>query len=301
MYPPKPTFGLNDIPNLSGKVFIVTGGNTGVGKEIVKGLLLHDATVYLAARSQPKAEEAIRELKGITGKEAKFLQLDLSDLQSVKNAANSFTEQERSLHVLINNAGVMTPPIEQLTKAGHDMQFGTNVVGPWYFTKLLIPILQATAKEGAPARIVNVASTGALMTGGIKFDTLKDGPARKKLGAQSLYLQSKFATVVVSQELAKRYGDQGIVTTSLNPGTLKSDLARHVENPVLKFVNNMLQSPVEFGALTPLYVATVPEGINFNGQFFIPWARKSKLGPDALNEQLGKELWTWLEEQVATV
>ena len=110
------------------------------------------------------------------------------------------------------------------------------LIGHFYFTKLLLPILLSTAKTSGPVRVVNVASTGMMMTGGLKFETFKDGPARKALGKQALYIQSKFGIIVVAQELARRYGNQGIVTTSLNPGTLESPLYRHVDSPVQKFV-----------------------------------------------------------------
>ena len=92
-------------------------------------LLSHNATVYIAARDPAKAAAAIAELHSLTGKSAIFLKLDLADLKSVKAAAEEFTTKERELHVLINNAGVITPPIEQLTKDGYDLQFGTNVLG----------------------------------------------------------------------------------------------------------------------------------------------------------------------------
>ncbi|KAF9459220.1 NAD-P-binding protein [Collybia nuda] len=299
VFPPEPTYSVNDIPELAGKVFIVTGGNSGVGKETVKALLQHNAVVFVAARSQTKAEEAIKDLKAITGKEAHFLQLDLSDLQSVKEAARRFIETGNQLHVLINNAGVMMPPLDQITKDGYDLQFGTNVLGHFYFTKLLLPTLLSTAKKSGPTRIVTVASTGVLMSGGLNFDTFKEGPARKKLGNQALYLQSKFGNIVVAQELARRYGDQGIVTTSLNPGSLDSDLYRHVTSPIQKAIAKIIAHPVAFGALTSLYVATHPDGVNFNGKFFIPWARPAQMRPEPLDPQLGKELWAWLEEQVA--
>lgn len=109
-------------------------------------------------------------------------------------------------------------------------------LGHFYFTKLLIPTLLSTAKaSGSPARIVTVASTGSLMYSGLRFDTFKDSPTRKKLGKEALYLQSKFASIVIAQELARRYGDQGIVTTSLNPGTIDTDLPRHVDSRLQKF------------------------------------------------------------------
>lgn len=258
--------------------------------------------VYIATRNEAKSKTVIEELKTATGNEAKFLQLDLSDLKSIKESARVFTEKETELHVLINNAGVMMPPIDQLTKDGYDLQLGTNVLGHFYFTKLLIPTLLSTAKaSGSPARIVTVASTGSLMYSGLRFDTFKDSPTRKKLGKEALYLQSKFASIVIAQELARRYGDQGIVTTSLNPGTIDTDLPRHVDSRLQKFFLEFIKHPVAFGALSSLYVATHPDGVNFNGEFFCPWARRGFLRAEPRDPQLGKELWTWLEEQVAAL
>ncbi|THH15916.1 hypothetical protein EW146_g4640 [Bondarzewia mesenterica] len=314
-FPPKPTFSVDDIPDLTGKVIMVTGGNTGIGKETIKGLLQHNATVYLAARSPSKAKEAIEELKASTGKEARFLQLDLSDLKSIKQSAREFTENEKELHVLINNAGVMMPPIEQVTKDGYDLQFGTNVLGkellstmisdllslegPFYFTKLLFPVLLSTAKTSGNARVVTVASGAGLMMDSIKFDTLKDGSARKKLSKAGLYLQSKLGDLVYATELTRRYGDQGIVSVSLDPGTLKTDLSRHVNSLIQRAILKIISYPVSYGALTPLYVATLPDGASLSGKFFVPWAREGKLSKDSLDPQLGKDLWAWMEEQVA--
>jgi len=161
-FPPHPIFTVDDIPDLSGQIIIVTGGNTGIGKETVKELLNHDAKVYLAARNQEKAFAAIKELSEVTGKEAIFLKLDLSDLKGIKAAAEEFLSKETQLHVLFNNAGVMVPPVEQLTADGYDLQFGTNVLGHFYFTKLLLPTLIATAKTSSDgkARVVNTSSLG---------------------------------------------------------------------------------------------------------------------------------------------
>ncbi|THH05223.1 hypothetical protein EW146_g9959 [Bondarzewia mesenterica] len=316
-FPPKPTFSVDDIPDLTGKVIMVTGGNTGIGKETIKGLLQHNATVYLAARSPSKAKEAIEELKASTGKEARFLQLDLSDLKSIKESAREFTENEKELHVLINNAGVMMPPIEQVTKDGYDLQFGTNVLGkellstmisdllslegPFYFTKLLLPVLLSTAKTSGNARVVTVASGAGLMMDSIKFDTLKDGSARKKLSKAGLYLQSKLGDLVYATELTRRYGDQGIVSVPLDPGPSRLIcLVTSIRSAtVLMGHQKIISYPVSYGALTPLYVATLPDGASLSGKFFVPWAREGKLSKDSLDPQLGKDLWAWMEEQVA--
>ncbi|KAK7055765.1 NAD(P)-binding protein [Favolaschia claudopus] len=296
-WPPKAKYSVDHVPDLSGKVMIVTGANIGVGKETVKALLQHNAKVYLAARSPEKAKEAIQDLKSQTGKEAEFLQLDLADLNSVKRAAQEFMQNASC--ILFNNAGVMGPPIEQLTSQGYDMTFGTNVLGPFYFTKLLLPTLIATAAaEGKPARVINTASSGAeLFSQNFDYNTLKDSPARKKMGVNVLYFQSKFGNVAFSNELFRRYGDQGIMSCSLNPGNLRSGLQRNLSG-LTKFLIELALYPTPYGALTQLYAGTSQEGAKFGGKYLIPWARLTDNNPSK-NAEWEKTMWTWCEEQVA--
>jgi NAD(P)-dependent dehydrogenase (short-subunit alcohol dehydrogenase family) len=297
-FPPKPTWGVNDIPDLTGKVILVTGGNTGVGKETVKQLLAHNAKVYLAARSAQKATEAIEELKNETGKEAIFLQLDLSDIPAIRRSAREFLSKESQLHVLINNAAVMACPIEQITAQNFDLQFGTNVIGHWLFTQLLLPALFAV-NDASPsqekARVVTVSSAAIYLTKGLDFDAFSDGPGRTKYKPWELYNKSKFGNVVVARELARRYGDK-IVSTSLHPGTIRTDLVRHLpawQPALLKWITY----PVSYGALTQLYCATAPSAADVNGKFFIPWARLGEPNKAALDPQVGEKLWSWLESE----
>ncbi|KAJ7366093.1 NAD-binding protein [Mycena albidolilacea] len=298
-FPPKSTFTVDDIPDLSGQVIIVTGANSGVGKETVKALLQHNAKVYLAARSSANAKAAIDELQAETGKQAEFLQLDLADLHSVKRAVQEFTQKETQLHVLFNNGGVMAPPIEQLTVQGLDLQFGTNVVGHFYLTKLLLPTLLAAAASGNPARVINTSSIASEMfSGNINYNTLKDSPARKKAGPNQLYYQSKFGNVVFSNELFRRYGDQGIISVALNPGNLRSGLQRHLVG-LTRFLVDSVLYPTPFGALTQLWAGTTTEGATFGGKYLIPWARKGT--NPSTDPSAEKALWTWLEEQVADI
>ncbi|KAF7365124.1 NAD(P)-binding protein [Mycena venus] len=236
-FPPKSKFSANDIPDLTGQVIIVTGGNSGVGKETAKALLQHNAKVYIAARSEEKAKDAIKDLKSQTGKEAELLLVDLADLHSIKRAASEFTQKENRLHVLFNNGGVMIPPIDQLTAQNFDLQFGTNVLGHFYLTKLLLPTLLATATAEKPARVINTSSLASLV-GTIDFNTVKDSPARKKAGASKLYGQSKLGNVLFSNELQRRYADQNIVSVSLNPGNLKTELQRHVPGLARSIMNS---------------------------------------------------------------
>ncbi|KAI9443884.1 NAD(P)-binding protein [Lactarius indigo] len=293
-FPPKPTWGVDDIPDLTGKVILVTGGNAGVGKETVKHLLAHNAKVYLAARSAQKANEAIAELKNETGKQAIFLQLDLSDIPAIRKSAQEFLSKESQLHVL----GVMMSPVEQVTVQKYDLQFGTNVIGHWLFTRLLLPALFA-ATDASPshekARVVTVSSSANYLTTGLDFYAMADGPERKQYSEMELYNKSKFGNVVVARELARRHGDK-IVSTSLNPGNIRTELQRHMpwwQRTVLYW----LMYPVSYGALTQLYCATAPSAADANGKFFVPWARVDEPNKAALEPQLGERLWTWLENE----
>jgi len=307
-YPPAPKFTADSVPDLSGKVMIITGGNTGIGKETARVLLLHDAKVYIACRSAEKAAAAIDDLKKVTGKgddRILFLPVDLSDLASIKAGVDEYLTKETKLDVLFNSGGVMIPPVDQLTKHGHDLQFGTNVLGHFYLTQLLIPTLINTAKTSpdGKARVVNTSSSAHLISksakngGPVELDTLRDGPKRTKLGTQSLYAQSKSGNVLFSHELARRYGSQGIVSTALNPGNIKTDLQRHASSLQLTLIGWMLKD-VSYGALTQLYAGTSPEGAEFNGKYLIPWARVRPCRADHNDEKKEAELWAWLEAQV---
>ncbi|KAH9919685.1 NAD-P-binding protein [Fomitopsis serialis] len=304
MFPPPPKWSAEEMPDLSGKVVVVTGGNDGIGKETVKALLAHNAKVYMASRNQIKAQVAIDELKRETGREAIFLRLDLASLQSVKAAAQEFLGKETGLHVLINNAGSIYPPVEDVTEEGYDLQFGTNVLGHYYFTKLLIPVLLKTARVSADgkARIVHVASVGHEFVNGIDFETLKDGPKRRRWHTTKLYFQSKFGNVVVANEFHRRYADQGLVSFSLHPGNLKFDTKRHPSWPIklLGILNPLIPGP-KMGALTQLWAGTMPEGGNFGGKYCIPYARVGQAKKETDDPELGRMLWEWLEEQVRDV
>lgn len=233
LFPPEPEWSVDSVPDQTGKVVIITGGIHGVGKETARVLLTKGAKVYITTRSPEDGQRAVEELKQATGKEEVFfIQLNLADLLSVKAAAEEFIGKEQELHTLYNNGGVMYSPVDKVTSQGYDLHFGANVLGHFYLTKLLLPLLTATAKK-APAktvRVVNVSSLGHYLGApeGIRWTTIVPGTesqeARKKLGSTRLYGQSKTGNILFSNELARRYGSEGIVSISLHPGT---NLARH--------------------------------------------------------------------------
>jgi retinol dehydrogenase-12 len=240
------------------------------------------------------------------GKEALFLNLDLGSLKSVKGAAEEFLSKEKELHVLFNNGGVMMPATaNQLTSDGYDLHFGTNVLGHFYFTTLLLPALLAGAKSSADgkARVVNLTSISHYLPSGIDFAGLKGTPSDKvpsKIQLLQLYAHSKFGNVVLSNQLAKRYGDQGIVSTAVNPGNLKTPLYRHFSVFERTVVNLGLYEP-HFGALTQLWAGTSPQSAELNGQYLMPWARVGKPNSKASDEKMGEKLWEWMEQQVRSI
>ena len=248
LYPPTPEWSVDEISDLSGKVFVVTGGNTGIGRETCKQLLLKNAKVYLAARSESKAQAALDELEKETGKKAIFHKLDLSDLDATKKSAQEFLEyvsqpqrtvslsnrlphrrKETKLNALIANAGVMIPPVDQLTAQKFDLQFGTNVLGHLLFIRLLYPLLVSTTTSADPSRIVWVASSVQYyFNPPINYDWITDTEVRRTKNPWFLYIQSKFATVQLAYALQRELGDKdGVVIFSLDPGNIKSDLQRH--------------------------------------------------------------------------
>ncbi|KAI0738885.1 hypothetical protein C8Q80DRAFT_216545 [Daedaleopsis nitida] len=193
----------------------------------------------------------------------------------------------------------MACPMDLLTAEGLDLQWGTNVVGHWYFTELLMPALTAGAQSSPDhhARVVTTSSSAAYM-GIVDFDTLNDGAKRRaKMNPATLYAQSKFGNAIVARQVAKRYADKGIISISVNPGNIESDLQRHMSKLFQTFAAFFLY-PVSLGALTQLYAGTMPEALNMNGEFLIPWARLGRCRPEMYDEEYGQEVWKWIEDFV---
>ncbi|EIN04817.1 NAD(P)-binding protein [Punctularia strigosozonata HHB-11173 SS5] len=307
MFPPKAKWTPKDIPALDGKVFIVTGGNTGIGKETCKQLLLHGAEVWLSARSETKADAAIADLERETGRRAQFLQMDLGDLPNVKKAVEEFKSKQTRLDALIANAGVMIPPIEQLTAQGYDLQFGTNVLGHFLLIELLLPLLRSTATSAQDSsyrtRIVWVSSSAPYyFNPPIRYDTLTDTRQRKKLGTMQLYAQSKMATCMLTFKLAKLlegdYGANGrVIAHVVDPGTIRTDLQRHTNRIQLLLVGWLL-FPTPMGAYSQLYAATSPKAGEENGKYYYPWARTTKTAKEAYKTNEQDKVWDWCEEQI---
>ncbi|KAJ7237703.1 NAD(P)-binding protein [Mycena haematopus] len=261
---------IRDIPDLSGKVVLITGGNSGIGYETVKVMLLKGATVYLAARSSSKGEAAIVELEKETGKRAEFLELDLADLASVRRAAEAFLAKESRLDILFNNGGVMTPPMDLLTAQGYDLQFGTNVLGHFFLTELLLPALTAShAHSSVPARVIHTTSDAYNFSPkrGIFFDAVKDGPARDALKKKNFYGASKAGNIWLANYYAK---SDVLVSCSVHPGLVQSGLQRH-SGVLIKCMARLVFSPPHVGAHTQLWAATTASAEDINGKVGLPY------------------------------
>ena len=248
-----------DIPDLSSRVIIVTGGNDGVGKETVKQLAKHDPEkLYLCARSSSKAEAAIADIsRAVPNAQITFLELDLASFASVKRAADTVLLSVTHLDLLINNAGVMCLP-PSLTKDGYEVQFGTNHMGHALFTKLLMPLLSKTASQpGADVRIISLSSAA-------EKNTIKGGFVPEKCLTPmeteheiKRYGQSKLANILFTKELARRYPN--ITSVAIHPGRVQTPLIEHWVNgpgwwPRLVRLSDsiVVPMPVEQGALTQL-------------------------------------------------
>jgi len=302
-----PTFLPERDTDLSGKIALVTGGNTGIGYQTVKQLLLKNAKVYLAARSPEKASEAIKRLQEETKKSAIFLQLDLADLPSVRTAAESFLAQESRLDLLFNNGGVMISPPEMLTAQGHDLQFGTNVIGHFFLTELLLPALIKTHREtNIPARVINTSSIGHQMAPGkgVEFVSLKGGPERDAwikaagsiMGPWRLYGESKLSNIFISNYFALAHADV-LVSCALHPGFIQTGLGRH-GGSIMQVTGNALFYPAPMGAYTQLWGATMASPDQINGQYLIPWGAVGQADARASNRELEEEVIAYIREQI---
>jgi NAD(P)-dependent dehydrogenase (short-subunit alcohol dehydrogenase family) len=280
--------------DLAGRTFLITGANTGIGKETARALASRGARLYLACRSQEGGRRAIEEISAQTGnRDLHLLSLNLGDLASVRRCADDFLATGDPLHVLINNAGVAGA--RGMTESGFERTFGTNHVGPFVFTNVLLDRLRASA----PARIVNVASVAHYDASGIDWEAVRR-PTRTITGMRE-YQVSKLANVLHAQELARRLDGSGVTTYALHPGVIASDIWRRVPWPVRSIMKSRMDSP-EQGARTSVYCATSMEVAGESGRYYDD-CREKEPGAAATAE-LAAELWRrtseWTEPTVGT-
>ncbi|KAK6335157.1 hypothetical protein TWF718_010594 [Orbilia javanica] len=309
-FPPKPGFEEKDVPDLSGKVYLVTGATGGIGFELAKILYSKNAKVYVAGRSEENGTTAIAKIKEEYPKSdggAEFLQFDLSDLTTIKPAADKLLSQERRLDAVVHNAGVMGVPTSWRSAQGWDLQFGTNVVGPFVLQRHLQNILVETAKFAPKdsVRVVFVSSIGAhaAPAGGIDYENIeqKGIPPLSNIPGMDTWLkyaQSKCANTVMAKGYAEKYKDTGVIAVAPNPGNLRTDLMRH--SFILRAFGWTFLHPPRYGGLTELYATLSPEiDQSKNGSVIIPWGRIGPMRSDIIencNNGGGLKFWNWLEE-----
>jgi NAD(P)-dependent dehydrogenase (short-subunit alcohol dehydrogenase family) len=269
------------VNDLEGRTFLVTGANTGIGRETALALAARGARMFVASRSEQKTRPVIDEIVAKTGNNSiEFLTLDLGDLESVRTCADEFLRTGEPLHVLINNAGLAGK--RGMTPSGFELAFGTNYVGPFLLTSLLLDRL----RESAPARIVNVSSVAHYRPEGIDYEALRQ-PTKSFTGMRE-YGVSKLGNVLHAQELARRLDGDGVTTYSLHPGAVATDVWRQVPWPIRPLIKRRMLSPAE-GARTTVYCATSPDLAGETGRYYDDCRRKE---PSAVaTPELGAELW----------
>jgi retinol dehydrogenase 12 len=268
--------------DLGSRTFLVTGGNTGIGRATALGLAQRGGRVFVACRSAAKGSEAVAAIKASSGNDSVwFISLDLADLDSVRACASDFLGRGEPLHVLVNNAGI--GGARGVTRQGFEMTFGVNHLGHFLLTQLLLERLT----DSAPARVVNVSSDAHYQAKGVDFDALRR-PARGITGLHE-YAVSKLCNVLFTQELARRTAGTGVTTYALHPGVVASDIWRRIPWPVRPLVTRRMLSVTD-GALTSLYCATSPEVAEVSGRFYEKCAERTP-SPVATVD-LGRELWS---------
>ncbi|KAJ5520456.1 hypothetical protein N7463_000909 [Penicillium fimorum] len=289
-----------DIPDLTGKVILVTGGNAGLGKETILQLAKHNPNkIFLGARSKVKADEAIKLLKSSVSNdvEISWIPLDLMSSKSIKNAARQVKAQSSRLDILILNAGVMAlPPGE--TEIGHEIQLGTNHTGHFHLTTWLLPILLKTAEEpGSDVRVVTLASVGHNFSPA--FEKILDQEKLKKVNTIARYGASKAANILFAAELSRRY--PSITSVAVHPGIIVTNLydALNSISPFAALGSKFLRfsgSTVPQGACNTLWAATGAKKEDItNGGYYVPVGILKRRNKWACNEDMGKRLWEWTE------
>jgi retinol dehydrogenase-12 len=294
---------LNDIPVLNGKVILVTGGSSGLGKQAITYLSQHNPSqIWLAAQNSEEAEAACTDIRQqFPQADLRILPLDLASFSTVKRAVGEFLAQVDRLDILMLSAGVMAIP-PGLTEDGFERQFGINHMGHAYLTKLLLPLLTKTASTGSDVRVIMVTSYSHWNApeGGILFDTLKT-PAEHLSGSQR-YAQSKLANILFARQLASQYPD--LTVAAVHPGIAYTDLHTRATDIgfIDWFVNRyiyrfILFQPIETVAKHQVWAATTT-GLK-SGEYYEPLGIVGAGRHEGKDSQLARKLWDWTETELS--
>ena len=267
---------------MEGKICIVTGANSGIGKATAIGLAKMNATVVMLCRSKERGEEAKKEIIELTGNNNVDLFIcDLSSQKEIRDFVTEFKSKYQNLNVLINNAGVMLSK-KLLSVDGFETNFAVNHLAPFLLTNLLLDNL----KKSAPSRVINVGSAAHRM-GKIDFEDLQR--KNRKGRFFRLYGSSKLAMTLVSYELSRKLEGSHVTVNVVHPGLINTKLGRDRSSSRKSFANKFLKSP-EIGAETSIFLASSPEVEGITGKYFA----KKKAKPsskESYNEEYAKRLW----------
>ena len=281
---------------MDGQVAVVTGANSGIGKETAHGLASLGATVVLACRDAGRAAGAVAELRrrGVAG-ELDTVALDLADLSSVEACAEELTARFDRLDVLVNNAGGIWSS-RQVTAQGFEQTIGVNHLGPFLLTRLLLARLVASA----PSRIVNLSSVGHHFAAlGMRFEDLQSERPYVSLEA---YARSKLANLLFTRELARRLAGRAVVVHAAHPGAVRSGFGMDGDLGGVQGIGNRVVRAFEItpesGARTPVFLASSPEAARSTGGY---WVRCHPGHPSrqARSDAAAARLWQVSEELLA--
>jgi NAD(P)-dependent dehydrogenase (short-subunit alcohol dehydrogenase family) len=283
-----------DITDQTGRLAIVTGANSGIGYETARALAEKKAAVILAVRNLEAGQAAVDRIKSsVPSANLETMHLDLSSLASVRSFAEDFPKKHQKLDLLINNAGVMMPPYSK-TEDGFELQFGTNHLGHFALTGLLLTLVMSTPDS----RIVNVASQ-AHRAGEITFDDLN---REKEYKPMSAYGQSKLANLLFTYELQRKLDRKSASTIAVaaHPGWTATNLQRHVG--LIDFLNRFFAQGSRAGSWPTLYAATAPDvkGSDYFGPNWLYEMRghpkKVESNDKSHDEAVAARLWDVSEE-----
>lgn len=278
-----------DLKRLDGKTVLITGGNSGIGKETAVALALRGARVVIACRDPDKAETAVREIKLKSHSlNVLHMQLDLANLRSVREFCKNFLQKEKRLDILINNAGM--PSILDWTDDGFSMCFGVNHLGHFLLTNLLLPRL----KECAPSRVVTLTCST------YKYQKLDFQDLNYNLLPFFTYCRSKLANIYFSQELGRITDGKGVTSYAVHPGFVQSSWTCHYSflfRMLMQVIMWMFFVPCEIGAQTVIYCAVSDEAAKHSGGYFVD-CRPAVLRPFAKDAGVAKKLWEASERLV---
>lgn len=282
--------------DLSGKTVLVTGASAGLGVETTRALAAARAEVVMAVRDKAKGEAAVEAIRASApDARLELAELDLASLDSVRAFAASVLERHPRIDLLINNAGVMAPPLLR-TAEGFELQMGTNHLGHFLLTNLITPAVVAAA----PARVINLSSRGHL-----RSDIRWDDPHWRTTEYDKWegYGQSKTANILFSVELDHRLRDQGVRAFAVHPGVIMTELSRHLTRDDVGTLRS--RSPggrlefktTEQGAATTVWGATSRD-LDGTGGLYLDDCQIGEPAPYAVDPESAARLWTWSEAEV---